>query len=165
MTSFAARSARCRISGIRGSSPLEVGTGSFWLVGVEEDVDVEVDGEDAHGEDEDEDDDDGRTMLSTASSTHSRMRFLRITLSGEPARRLLSVQLFARPSTCASGAFNSLELLLSAGSCGGRGSVARLVTWRTTSPMSDRHLRISASRSRSLRSCLLDDRLLLPLLL
>ena len=67
-------------------------------------------GEDAHVEEDEEDD--GRTMLSTASSTHS----LRITLSGEPARRLLTIQLFARLSTCASAAFSSLELLFSAGS-------------------------------------------------
>ena len=127
--------------------------------------------EDEEYEEDEEEDGDERTMLRTASSTHSRIRFFMSVLSGAPARRLLSAQLFASCSTDASGACNDSALFAAGGStaefCGAFGSVARIVTCRTTSPMSERHFFSSSSRLRSARSCLLDEddrELPLPLL-
>ena len=169
-TSFAARSARCRISGMSGSSPFDVAGGDAAATAG---VASELDDDDAAAfshfvASHDGDDGGGRTMASTASSTHSRIRRFISALSGDPARRLLSAQLFDRSSVPLSGAAFAFSAAVTASFPlpvdDDRGSAARIVTCSTTSPMSVRHLRNSVSRS---RSCRLDVLLLLllPLLL
>lgn len=101
---------------MRGSSPFDVGAAmaSFSLDDDEGDDNDENASPEAEADEDgdDEDDEDGRTIASTASSTHSRMRFFMSVLSAEPGRRLFSAQLLVSLRVSVSGARSlSAELL------------------------------------------------------